>query len=270
MDLINNVTVRLARLSPDDKAYQEGFTMSYACGGGPDSKPCRNTPGLLMTSNAMQTAACKRHIVAILNKVIDAVLRDANGEARPGFLRRPKAWRSSQRHEPAVEATGDIVWSSKLDHRYDVTVYRATIPYGGVLVVKDGASQLARSTVRLSYDAKFGPDVADVEAWANAAMAIVDETKPPGARLNDAVDEVERDRSARLARLRTRPLGGEAYSSALEVFRAPEPTLRWLISPNVALNGQAPDDILVDEKGLERLRDILENIVKTRYPLGAA
>lgn len=269
MELISSVTVRFSRLSPDSKSNLDGFMMPYGCSGSVANKSCDKTPTLLMTSNAMQAAACKHHIAATLDKVIDAVLRDANGEARPGFLRQPRTWKSKSRPMNSIEASGEIVWSNRLDERYDVIVYRATKPHTGVLVVKDGENELARTMVSLSYGAMFGPDVADVDAWAAEAVGIVDETKAPSERLNDAVDEVERERSERVVRLRALDFAGEAYAKALEVFRAPEPAIRWLISPNGALNGKAPEDILTDAAGLKRTKEILDDVVKTLYPLGA-
>jgi hypothetical protein len=66
-----------------------------------------------------------------------------------------------------------IVWSSMLDNRYTVTVTRVA-PYRGELTIADGDNVLHRKTVLLSFNALFGPDVADVAAWQEAAMTFID------------------------------------------------------------------------------------------------
>ncbi len=66
-----------------------------------------------------------------------------------------------------------IVWSSVLDNKYTVKVTR-TAPYRGELAIVDGAIMLDRRPVTLSFDALFGPDVADMAEWHAIAMEIVD------------------------------------------------------------------------------------------------
>jgi len=66
-----------------------------------------------------------------------------------------------------------IVWSSTLDNKYTVTVTRFA-PYRGELTNADGDNVLHRKAVLLSFNALFGPDVADVATWQEAAMTFVD------------------------------------------------------------------------------------------------
>lgn len=67
------------------------------------------------------------------------------------------------------------VWQATLDERYRVMVTR-TAPYEGLLQVVDteGGELLHEEEVVVSYDAIFGPDVADVARWQEIAMRIVD------------------------------------------------------------------------------------------------
>jgi hypothetical protein len=66
-----------------------------------------------------------------------------------------------------------IVWSSMLDNKYIVEVSR-TAPYHGELTIKVGDETLHREPVDLSFDALFGPDVADVAEWQEIAIAFID------------------------------------------------------------------------------------------------
>jgi hypothetical protein len=68
------------------------------------------------------------------------------------------------------------VWSSMLDGKYMVKVIRIE-PYRGELTVAEGDNVLHREDVLLSFDALFGPDVADVASWQEAAMTFVDMLK---------------------------------------------------------------------------------------------
>jgi hypothetical protein len=65
-----------------------------------------------------------------------------------------------------------IVWSSKLDNKYTIEVTRTEL-YHGELTIADGATLLHREPVFLSFDALFGPDVADVADWQDIALAFV-------------------------------------------------------------------------------------------------
>ena len=66
-----------------------------------------------------------------------------------------------------------IVWSSTLDGRYTINVMR-TGPYRAELAIAEGANVLHREPVGLSFDALFGPDVADVASWQEIATTFVD------------------------------------------------------------------------------------------------
>jgi len=70
----------------------------------------------------------------------------------------------------------DKVWSATLDDRYLCEVER-TGEYTGELIIRDtqqNGLELKREAVGLSYQALFGPDVADVATWQNLAIDFVD------------------------------------------------------------------------------------------------
>lgn len=66
-----------------------------------------------------------------------------------------------------------IVWSSMLDGKFTVKVTRIA-PYRGELTIAEGNHVLHREDVLLSFDALFGPDVADLASWQEAAITFVD------------------------------------------------------------------------------------------------
>lgn len=69
----------------------------------------------------------------------------------------------------------NLVWQSMLDEVFDCRVVH-TAPYRGRLTVTDtsDSSVLMEKEVNLSYDAKFGPDVLDVESWQQMCVNAVD------------------------------------------------------------------------------------------------
>lgn len=66
-----------------------------------------------------------------------------------------------------------IVWSSMLDDKYTVAVTR-TAPFRGELTIAEGEQVLHRESVGLSFDAPFGPDIADVAEWQELAISFID------------------------------------------------------------------------------------------------
>jgi hypothetical protein len=70
----------------------------------------------------------------------------------------------------------NVVWTSTLDKRYEVTVTRSG-DYHAELTISEGDQVLHREAVGLSYGAIFGPDVADVADWRRIAVAFVDGQK---------------------------------------------------------------------------------------------
>jgi hypothetical protein len=70
----------------------------------------------------------------------------------------------------------DVVWTSTLDGKYEVTV-KHTDGYHGVLTISEGNQVLHRESVGLSYGAIFGPDLADVVDWRRIAIEFVDGLK---------------------------------------------------------------------------------------------
>lgn len=266
----NRVTVRFQRLSPDSRSNMEGFLFQYACSGRPPAQPrCENSPVLLMTSNISQSAACDEHIATVLSIMIDGVLASKNGENGDGFLHKPSQGDVADfAFDPKdIEPTDEVVWQNRLDNRYDVTVFGSTAPYTGIFVLRDRETELYRGAVHLAYNAIMGPDAADVAAWQDIAVTIIDRAKSPKQRLDEALDRLKKEHTARIKRLRTAPNAGEAYQLAIDAFRYPETAVDWLTSPNAALNRKAPADIVDDEGGLERIKSLLENLIKTLYPL---
>ncbi len=70
----------------------------------------------------------------------------------------------------------NIVWTSNLDSKYEVTVTR-TDGYQGELTISEGDLVLHRESVGLSYGATFGPDTMDVAEWQRIAVEFVDGQK---------------------------------------------------------------------------------------------
>ncbi len=71
----------------------------------------------------------------------------------------------------------NVVWTSTLDGKYEVTVTR-TSDYHGELTISESNQVLHREDVGLSYGAIFGADVADVADWQRIAVEFVDGQKP--------------------------------------------------------------------------------------------
>lgn len=67
----------------------------------------------------------------------------------------------------------DVVWTSMLDRKYTVVVARVA-PYVGELRIEENDKVLHSRRVRLSFDALFGPDVAEVAEWQDIAIQFVD------------------------------------------------------------------------------------------------
>lgn len=266
MDTSGIVTVRLQRLSKNSKCDTDGFLLPYGCAGADGDAICKRCPVLLLTSNIQQSAACADHITRVLNSLIDGILKSRNGERGIGFLRRadlPKAPRKST----CSVATEEIVWQNRLDNHYDVIVFRATKAYAGVIVIRDGDTEIFRSDVGLAHDAIVGPDAADVQQWMDTAIAVVDASKCPQQIVAEALDRIEAERESRIARLRTCKNAEKACELTLNVFRSGEAAVNWLLSSSALLNGRAPVDILDETHGVERLANALEHLVETIYPL---
>jgi len=76
-----------------------------------------------------------------------------------------------------------VVWWGKLDERYLIEV-RRVCPYIGHLYIfnhADNDREIANWTVTISYNARFGPDVADVAEWQDTVENYIRE-HPPESR----------------------------------------------------------------------------------------
>jgi hypothetical protein len=69
--------------------------------------------------------------------------------------------------------SGDIIWQATLDDRYTCTVERLGRSCGR-LIIRDGEIELFAEGVMLHYEARFGPDVADVESWMGKCEEFID------------------------------------------------------------------------------------------------
>lgn len=67
----------------------------------------------------------------------------------------------------------NIVWTTRLDEKYDIRVERSN-SYKGELIIELNGKELLRETVNISYDAMFGPDVSDVLSWQDRCCNFVD------------------------------------------------------------------------------------------------
>ncbi len=70
-----------------------------------------------------------------------------------------------------------IIWSTKVDKRYQVEVIR-TGAYTADLVVTDDGRELLREKVSLAYKAIFGPDVDDIATWQERVIRLIDQELP--------------------------------------------------------------------------------------------
>ncbi len=66
-----------------------------------------------------------------------------------------------------------VIWKSKIDKKFDVIVERVA-PYEGELVIMEDDKKLTSTSVTISYDAKFGPDLEDVRIWENFCINFID------------------------------------------------------------------------------------------------
>lgn len=267
MEPLGYVTLRFRRLSVDSRMDMDGFLMKYGCAGSTEAKRCSNAPVMLITSNISESAACPDHLIQVLQSMIDDVLRFENGETESGFLHQPKLGPAIDISHEDIEATTNVIWQNRLDNRFDIVVFAAVQPYRGVLVIRDGAAELRREPVLVSYNAAFGPDAADVDEWMERGLSIVDEAKAPDELLSEALTRVENDRKTRLKMLRKTTNGAQAFLLALGLYRAPERALDWLISPNAALQRKAPFEVMDQEDGIDVIKRLLESVAKTVYPL---
>ncbi|WP_420879141.1 hypothetical protein [Rhodococcus sp. (in: high G+C Gram-positive bacteria)] len=87
------------------------------------------------------------------------------------------AWDSTETRDP----DGWVVWWSRMDDRFQVEVVHTTTEnaYSGRLTVyeKTTGEVLHTADVEITAGAPFGPDVADVAAWQELAIAAVDQTE---------------------------------------------------------------------------------------------
>lgn len=65
------------------------------------------------------------------------------------------------------------VWVNSVDKKFDCVVTR-TEPGKGILKVSLNGVVLGEKEVVISYDAKFGPDVFDVNDWSEYCIEVVD------------------------------------------------------------------------------------------------
>ena len=71
----------------------------------------------------------------------------------------------------------DIVYHDTLDQRFTCKVIR-TEPYRGTFTIEDKEEAnkvIFTKDVGLAYDAKFGPDIGDVQDWQSMAVKYIDE-----------------------------------------------------------------------------------------------
>jgi hypothetical protein len=76
----------------------------------------------------------------------------------------------------SYEGLKSVVWAGLLDKRYKLEVIQ-TEPYSGTLFMFDGNANdelIHHEDVKISYDAKYGPDALDVSAWQDIGIKIAD------------------------------------------------------------------------------------------------
>lgn len=96
-------------------------------------------------------------------------------------MKTPWEWKDKSFSIP--ESKG-VAWYNTLDGRYRIEVWR-TIPYEGILKIFDhekNDEEIFSKEVGIAFDARFGPDVADVDDWGNWAIEFVDTVYAPVAQ----------------------------------------------------------------------------------------
>jgi hypothetical protein len=66
------------------------------------------------------------------------------------------------------------VWTNKVDNKYDVFVESGEDGYKGVLVIELDGKELLREETSISYAARFGPDMEDVNIWSDRCISFID------------------------------------------------------------------------------------------------
>jgi allophanate hydrolase subunit 1 len=67
----------------------------------------------------------------------------------------------------------DTIWTASLDGVYKIKVVRIG-EYQGEISISRAGKLIKKTQVPLAYDAVFGPDLSDVQAWQDWSVAIVD------------------------------------------------------------------------------------------------
>jgi len=78
-----------------------------------------------------------------------------------------------------VQRIGNVVEARILDRRYCTEIVR-DVAYAGTFRIFDGLDDfklLHEEPTTVSYDAIYGPDIADVQEWENLGIDIVDNNK---------------------------------------------------------------------------------------------
>lgn len=69
----------------------------------------------------------------------------------------------------------EVVWENTVDQGVWLVRVVRTAPYQGLLsVIKVGGEVVHEEPVGISYDAPFGPDVADLGQWMDRAIEVID------------------------------------------------------------------------------------------------
>lgn len=66
------------------------------------------------------------------------------------------------------------VWKNKVDNKYDVFVESGEDAYKGFLVIKLDDKELLKEETYISYGARFGPDMEDVNIWSDRCIQFID------------------------------------------------------------------------------------------------
>ena len=99
------------------------------------------------------------------------------------------------KEKPVIKNPTDnnqIVWWANIDENYSILVFRTgqnkgtTHLYEGFL--DQDKVELRSKNVTLSYDARFGPDINDVEQWKTWAINIIDNEFTISKNTLDTID----------------------------------------------------------------------------------
>lgn len=83
---------------------------------------------------------------------------------------------TNYKDETVATPRNDAVWAGVLDKRYAIEIHHVD-PYKGLFIIFDIQNNFKPvyfCFTTISFDATFGPDIADITRWQHDAISIID------------------------------------------------------------------------------------------------